>query len=569
MNELIEIIKSLKIPEEYRLYLQAFFSVWFILSILSFFYLIERRRVILFILFLFIFPILYSLPVIAFIKVLSIGVFRIKLRLPERKMPVIQVPEAFQLSMTNGTTINVANPFRGVFVTGGAGAGKSQSIIVPLIYQSIEKNYTGLLYDYENPVLARHVWTAFNDASSNVKCYFINFKDLSKSHRLNPLDPRFMTNSSYAREYSTTIMSNLNPESIEKKDFWIRSAEIMFASVQWFLREEHPQYCTLPHAVSLMLTDNIPQLIEVISTNDECAGMVASIKAGLKSENQTAGVMATVQNAISGINTPEIFWVFSGSDLTLDLNNPDMPKFLTIGNEPTLVDTYSPVISLVVSAALKLMNQQDRQHSIVMVDELPTIYIPNLERLPATARKNKIATVLCVQDFSQLEDKYGEKKTEIITSVLANQFFGKTTNPKTAERISKIYGKHDMEFVTRSHSQSEGHSTGGPISFGSDSRGKSYTESTMIQERDRVKAQELGNLNTGEFYGTLVDNDIQEFKGMFIEELHETAEVGSFTTVSESEIKANFKKIKEEALSILDGRSGKGSNEEVYVTLED
>ena len=101
----------------------------------------------------------------------------------------------------------------------------------------------------------------------------------------------------------------------------------------------------MPHAVSLALTDDIGKLLEVVSVNDECAGMVASIKAGLKSENQTAGIMATLQNSLAGINTPEIFWVLSGDDLTLDLNNPQEPKFLSIGNDPGLVDTYSPVIS--------------------------------------------------------------------------------------------------------------------------------------------------------------------------------------------------------------------------------
>ncbi|XOV92100.1 MAG: type IV secretory system conjugative DNA transfer family protein [Bacteroidota bacterium] len=542
-------------------------------GVVSFFYLIRSNRILFLIIFVVFLPVFLILPFITLIKV-SIKIFSsINLTLPSRAKPFHLSDLGFELGFTDGSKLNIQNPQRGVLITGGAGAGKSQSIIIPLIYQLVQKNYTGLLYDYENPVLANHVWTAFRSfpnrkQEKEVIDYYVNFTDLNRSHRLNPLDPRFMTNSSYAREYSTTILGNLNPEVITKKDFWIRSAEVLFAAVQWYLREEHPNYCTLPHAVSLILTDDIPKLLDLISVNDECAGMVTSIKAGLKSENQTAGVLATIQNSIASINTPEIFWVLSGNDLTLDLNNPSEPKFLTIGNEPSLVDTYSPVISLIVSAALKQINRQNQQHSIILVDELPTVYIPNLERLPATARKNRVATVLCVQDFSQLEDKYGDKKTEVITSVLANQFFGKTTNPKTAERISKLYGKHDQEFINTSSSQTKGYSTSGNPILGSDSQGRTISRSTVIQERDRVKPQELGNLLTGEFYGVLVDSDINEFKGRLIEGSYDTEPIEQFNYISSSMVKSNYQRIKEEAVAILNGCIGGGEGE-VFVSLQE
>lgn len=542
-------------------------------GVISFFYVIRSNRIFFLILFVIFLPVFLILPFVAILK-LAIQIFSsTRITLPNRIKPFHLSNLGFELGFTDGSKLNIQNPQRGVLITGGAGAGKSQSIIIPLIYQSVTKNYTGLLYDYENPVLANHFWTAFRNASSRkgekkIIDYYVNFTDLNRSHRLNPLDPRFLTSSSYAREYSTTILTNLNPEAINKKDFWIRSAETLFAAVQWYLREEYPKYCTLPHAVSLILTDDIPKLVDLISVNDECAGMVASIKAGLKSENQTAGVMATAQNSIAGINTPEIFWVLSGNDLTLDLNNPVEPKFLTIGNEPSLVDTYSPVISLMISAALKLVNRQNQQHSIILIDELPTVYIPNLERLPATARKNKVATVLCVQDFSQLEDKYGDKKTEVITSVLANQFFGKTTNPKTAERISKLYGKHDQEFINTSSSSSTGHNTGGNSVFGSDSQGRTFSQSTVIQERDRVKPQELGNLLTGEFYGLLVDSDYNEFKGRLIEGDYPAQPIEPFNYVTSSMVKKNYQRIKEEALAILNGGIDRREGE-VYVNLED
>lgn len=458
----------------------------------------------------------------------------------------------FKLPVAGKQFLHITNPFRGIFITGGAGAGKSKSVVEPLIYQSIEKEYTGILYDYEYPMLTKHVWAAFRKHNPVAKDYYINFTDLSRSHRLNPLDPQFLTSSSYAKEYSTTILSNLLPESItNKKDFWIRSAESLLTAIIWYLREEEPKYCTLPHAVSLLLTENIPGLLEQISDNPECAGMVASIRSGLISENQTAGVLSTAQNAIFSLNTPEIFWVLSGNDLTLDLNNPKEPKFLCIGNSPGLSDTYGSVISLIISAALKVLNRPDQQHSILLIDELPTLYIPNLERVPATGRKNKVATVFVVQDYSQLEDKYGEKKTEVMVSVLANQFFGKTTNPKTAERISRMYGKYDQAFESVSRSSSASDTSTGYFT-GSSTEGKTMSRSTSWQERQRVKTQDLVNLDAGEFYGNLVESDMADFRVQFEMLKSAPREVEVFRQEDEAQVVENYRRIKLEVKGLLE-----------------
>jgi len=439
--------------------------------------------------------------------------------------------------------IVIQNPFRGLLITGSVGSGKTKSIIEPIIVQAVEKQFAGMLYDYESPILTNHLYSAFRKNESPVSAYYVNFEDLSKSHRLNPLDPKFLTSSAYAREYSHTILGNLASEFIHKPNFWTRSAESLLAAAIWFLKEKHSEKCTLPHAVALLLTNDTPLLLERLSESDEAAGMVASIQSGLTSANQTAGVIATLQNALAALNTPSIFWVLSGSDLDLDLNNISSPKFLCVANSPPLAETYGPVISLIFSAALKQMNQQGKQHSAVIIDELPTIYIPNLDRIPATARKNKIATILCVQDFSQMEDRYGDKKTEVITSVLANQLFGKTTNPKTADRISRLYGRDDKEYWTESRSRSGLQGT------------RSVSQS--IQERANVKPQDIVNLETGQFYGSLVDSWKNVFKVPFKEVSYDLEVMPSFATVSGEQIKTNFQSIRQQAFSIVKGISDK------------
>ncbi len=445
--------------------------------------------------------------------------------------------------------IVIQNPFRGVLITGSVGSGKSKSIIEPLIEQAILKQFSGLLYDYESPVLTNHFYSVFRKASTPVKDYYINFSDVQRSHRLNPLNPEFLTSSAYAREYSHTILGNLSDEFVHKPSFWTKSSESLLSAAIWFLKEKHPDKCTIPHAVALLLTRDTRLLLDRLSESDEAAGMVTSIQSGMESTNQTAGIISTLQNAIAPLNTPSLFWVLSGNDLELDLNNPASPKFLCIANTPALAATYSPMISLIFSAALKQMNQQGMQESVVIVDELPTVYIPNLDRIPATARKNKIATVLCVQDFSQLEDRYGDKKTEVITSVLANQIFGKTTNPKTAERISRLYGKEDKEYWTKSYGESG--------SFVKASNSSSTSQS--IQERPNVKPQEIVNLEIGQFYLSLVESWHNEFKVRLKENDYQVEPMPELTSADPSQIQSNFRRIREEAEAILSGR-GSGDN---------
>lgn len=216
------------------------------------------------------------------------------------------------------------------------------------------------------------------------------------------------------------------------------------------------------------------------------------------SDNQLSGVLGTLQSAISQINTPEICYIFGGDDFSLDLNNPNNPSILTVGSYPTLTGTFAPLCSLVITVATKLMNQQGKEKSFVLLDEAPTIYIPNFEMLPNTARSNKVATVFMCQDLSQMVDMYGQDKADNITSSLNTHFYGRVGYSKTAETLSKQFGKSDRYYVAKS-------SNSKIIDLGS--RGKSQA----IQERERIKPNEFLNFDTGRFVGVAVESNIKEF----------------------------------------------------------
>jgi hypothetical protein len=394
--------------------------------------------------------------------------------------------------------INVANPFRGIFISGAAGAGKSESLAFPIIRQAVKKGYTGIVYDFKFPVLAEQVHAALWESSrTNVAFYLLNFHDLTRSHRVNPVKADRMPVLAYAEEYSLTMLNNLLPETIRKKDFWIRSANALLAAVIWFLKKHHPEFCTIPHAVNIILYKDYLRTLGMLASDAETAGMVRSVISAVENdaEGQIAGVIGSLQLSIARINSPEICWVLSGDDFDLDLNNPASPKILAIGADPSLVDAFSPLISCIITVALKQMNRPGKLPSLVLLDEAPTLYIPKLEMIPATGRSNRIATVFMAQDYTQMVDSYGKEKADVIIANLNNQFYGRVGVASSAKMISEIFGKEEKEMESRSSSQSQ---YGVRLSH-------NQSVSVNRQEKQVVRPQDLSSLKEGEFIGTTVE----------------------------------------------------------------
>lgn len=443
--------------------------------------------------------------------------------------------------------INIANPQRGIFIQGGAGSGKSVNIFEPVISQISLQNYSGILYDFKSPELidkARYCYFA----NSSVNFKLVDFKNPNQSNRVNPIHPKYLTKSIVAIEYAQALVNNMIPESIKTEDFWARNTKMIIAGTIWFLKEKHPNYCTLPHVISLLLHTDVYQLLEAITEEYEAGGMVTTLKSAMdrKAENQVAGVLSSVQNALSTLNNKEVFWLLSDNEIDLNLNDKSNPTFLALGNDSSLPNTYAPLISLIISVAVRQMNVPDKQKSIILLDEAPTIFVPNLEQVPATGRSNGISTVLGVQDFSQLVDKYGKDKAEVIISNLGNQFFGRTTNQNTAKMVQTIFSKEDRSFET----SSIGSGSSGEFIHLNTNKNRGRNES--IQERDRVKISDIIHLNPGEFYGINAEGKPREFiKTQFIQNRINSFENQNIV-VTDKKMSDNYFRIIEESKSILE-----------------
>ena len=347
----------------------------------------------------------------------------------------------------NNGWINVVNPFRATIVLGTPGSGKSYAVVNSFIKQQIEKGYSMYVYDFKFPDLSmiayNHLINHLDGYKIKPKFYVINFDDPRRSHRCNPIHPDFMTDISDAYESAYTIMLNLNKTWVQKQgDFFVESPIILFAAIIWYLRiYQDGKYCTFPHAIEL-LNRKYENVFPILTSYPELENYLSPFMDAWQggAMEQLAGQIASAKIPLSRMISPQLYWVMTGDEFTLDINNPEEPKILCVGNNPDRQNIYGAALGLYNSRIVKLINKKGMLKSSVIIDELPTIYFKGLDNLIATARSNKVAVCLGFQDFSQLTRDYGDKEAKVVMNTVGNIFSGQVVG-ETAKTLSERFGK--------------------------------------------------------------------------------------------------------------------------------
>ncbi|MGE8534431.1 MAG: conjugal transfer protein MobC [Chryseobacterium sp.] len=343
--------------------------------------------------------------------------------------------------------INIVNPFRATIVLGTPGSGKSYAVVNNYIRQHIEKGFSMYIYDFKfddlSTIAYNHLLNHSDTYKVKPKFYIINFDDPRKSHRCNPLNPNFMTDISDAYEAAYTIMLNLNRSWIQKQgDFFVESPIILLAAIIWFLKiYENGRYCTFPHAIEL-LNKKYEEVFTILTSYSELENYLSPFMDAWQggAQDQLQGQIASAKIPLSRMISPQLYWVMTGDDFSLDINNPNEPKILCVGNNPDRQNIYSAALGLYNSRIVKLINKKGQLKSSVIIDELPTIYFRGLDNLIATARSNKVSVCLGFQDFSQLTRDYGDKESKVIQNTVGNIFSGQVVG-ETAKTLSERFGK--------------------------------------------------------------------------------------------------------------------------------
>ena len=486
-------------------------------------------------------------------------------RLMENEYSVNLPTRFYYKKKWNNGWINVVNPFRASMVLGTPGSGKSYAIVNNYIKQQIEKGFAMYIYDYKFPDLSEiaynHLRNHLDAYEVKPQFYVINFDDPRKSHRCNPINPAFMSDISDAYESAHTIMLNLNRTWIQKQgDFFVESPIILLAAIIWYLKiYENGKYCTFPHAIEF-LNRPYAQIFPILTSYDELANYLSPFMDAWEggAQDQLQGQIASAKIPLSRMISPALYWVMTGDDFSLDINNPNEPKVLVVGNNPDRQNIYSAALGLYNSRIVKLINKKHQLKSSVIIDELPTIYFRGLDNLIATARSNKVAVCLGFQDFSQLTRDYGDKESKVIQNTVGNVFSGQVVG-ETAKTLSERFGKVLQQRQSMTINRND----------------KSTSISTQMDSL--IPASKISNLTQGMFVGAVSDNfderiDQKIFHAEIVVDVAKVSAetkayqpipiIADFTNENGSDslretIEANYRQVKQEVLSLVDSETAR------------
>lgn len=480
----------------------------------------------------------------------------------------------YQKKWNNGW-INVVNPFRATIVLGTPGSGKSYAVVNNFIKQQIEKSFAMYIYDYKFPDLSEiaynHLLKYADRYEVKPTFYVINFDDPRRSHRCNPINPNFMTDISDAYESAYTIMLNLNRSWIQKQgDFFVESPIILLAAIIWYLKiYDNGRYCTFPHAIEF-LNRPYAQIFPILTSYPELENYLSPFMDAWESnaQDQLQGQIASAKIPLSRMISPALYWVMTGDDFSLDINNPKEPKILVVGNNPDRQNIYSAALGLYNSRIVKLINKKKQLKSSVIIDELPTIYFRGLDNLIATARSNKVAVCLGFQDFSQLTRDYGDKESKVIQNTVGNIFSGQVVG-ETAKNLSERFGKVLQKRQSMTINRND----------------KSTSISTQMDSL--IPASKISNLTQGMFVGAVSDNFDEriEQKIFHAEIVVDSAKVSAemkaykkipviaeFTDsdgkdILRETIDSNYRRVKQEIIALVESETERIKNDPKFVCL--
>lgn len=457
--------------------------------------------------------------------------------------------------------INIINPFRALLVLGTPGSGKSYFVIRHVITQHIKKGFSMFVYDFKFDDLSIIVYNTWLKHKHKYKVvpefYIINFDDLSRTHRCNPLDPNMMLDITDAAESARTILMGLNREWIKRQgDFFVESPINFLTAIIWYLRKyQDGAFCTLPHVIELMQAE-YDELFSILRVEGDIEVLINPfVNAYLNGAvEQLEGQIASAKISMARLSSPQLYYVLSGNDFTLDINDPGQPKLVCMGNNPQKIQIYGAVLSLYVNRLVKLVNQKNKLKSSLIFDEFPTIYLNGIDSLIATARSNKVATTLGVQDLTQLRKDYGRELADVIMGIVGNVISGQVTG-ETARQLSDRIGKIMQDRQSLSINTAD----------------TSVSKSKQLELA--VPPAKIAGLSSGDFVGMVADDpqckiDLKAFHASIVND-HDAIKkeekayrpIPEIRKIKRAAIQKNYGQIKEDIQQIINSELERMNND--------
>jgi len=402
--------------------------------------------------------------------------------------------------------INIVNPFRGTILIGTPGSGKSFGVVNPFIRQMIAKEYTMCLYDFKFPDLGQIAYYHYLLAKQNGKMKdfqfnVINLDKVEKSRRINPLRADYIETLADSSETAEAIV-----ESLQKSDggggadkFFTQSAVNFLASCIFFVsRHENGKYSTFSHLLAF-LNRTYEEIFQCLTTFPVLESLLSPFRSALekKAYDQLEGQIGTLKIFISRLNTEETAWVFSADDFDLRISDKKNPSLLILANSPATQNINSTCYSVVVNRLTRLINTKGNLPTAIIADEAPTLFIHKVENLISTARSNKVAVLLGLQELPQLKQLQGKDTATTMTAVIGNVLSGSVRNKETLEWLQTLFGKKKQ--------------IGEGLSID-----RSKTSVSLNEKYEPlIPSGKIASLNTGELVGLIAEDVGGEFTGKY------------------------------------------------------
>jgi hypothetical protein len=446
--------------------------------------------------------------------------------------------------------INLINPRRGILIMGSPGSGKSWFIIESCIMQLIEKGFALFVYDFKYPALTTLAYNQFlrrrNKYPYSARFYNINFSDLSHSHRCNLIDPATLEFLTDAIGASRTILLSMNKTWVNQQgEFFVESPVNFLAALIWYLRKfKDGKYCTLPHVIELAQTP-YERLFTLLNTEQDIQTLVNPFVEALrnKSMEMLDGQISSAKIPLGRLASPDLYYILTGNDLTLDINDPIAPKILCLGGDPPRQEGLAPVLSLYIDRLNKLINKENRHRCALVCDEFATIRAYSVLNTIATARSNNIIPILAIQDLSQLRIRYSREEADVILNITGNLICGQVGG-ETARWVSERF-PGTMQYKTS-------------ISVNSTDTSVSKSEQTVAA----ISPSTIATLSSGDFVGIVADDpdmeiELKAFHAKIVKDPQSIypgkwQELPVVRPVDEIMVGAVFQQVKKEVLELVD-----------------
>ncbi|MCX2584294.1 type IV secretory system conjugative DNA transfer family protein [Pedobacter sp. MR22-3] len=402
--------------------------------------------------------------------------------------------------------INIENIFRGTLLIGTPGSGKSFGVVMPFIRQLIFKEFCICCYDFKFPDLGQIAYYHYllgkkQGRLSGFDFHVINLTAVEKSRRINVLRPDYIITLADAGETAEALVEALKKgdKSGGSDQFFTQSAvNFLAACIYFFSQYESGRFSTFPHVLSF-LNCSYEQIFSVLFSNPELKSLLSPFATAYQAKafNQLEGQIGTLKVFISRLATKETFWVFSGDDFNLKISSHVEPSMLVLANDPNTQNINSACYSVVLNRLTRLINSKGNKPSALIIDELPTLFVHRIENLIATARSNKVAVLMGLQELPQFQQQYGKDTATTITSVVGNVLSGSVRNKETLEWLERLLGKVKQ--------QSE--------SLSIDRTKTSLSLSEKLEPL--IPAGKIASLKAGELVGMLAADAVEEYTGKY------------------------------------------------------